>query len=335
MLIQGDVNGDPARRRQRRSGRHQPAVLRPSGRTHRTTASTRRRVQIGSEAGHLSRGRRDDPTWRRLQVRGTPRRQRQSRPDGPGGPGSSSTGQILSIDDWANGDYPEIEQLMFDSGLSLSGSWMRTTTWRFDDPFGSHRNPVSPTWTVWQTLHGFVLCVEAGLRGSRRRVGIEPPSNNNDDKHLRRRRCRHTTVPCQYHDAAYDDSGPSISTSCQTPTTYFSASTTRWPFEAYNPRSPAQRYAEVESPVRSTYRRLLRFLRLGGMVDGHDLEHNPLGKLPGSVWSIPSEPLQVPDSLGVDHFAAFPQEWPRRLILGWCPQEVCSECGVRPSTRGR
>ena len=59
----------------------------------------------------------------------------------------------------------------------------------------------------------------------------------------------------------------------------------------------------------------------------HDLEHNPLGKPPGSVWSIPSEPLQVPDHLGVDHFAAFPQEWPRRLILGWCPQEVCSECG--------
>ena len=45
------------------------------------------------------------------------------------------------------------------------------------------------------------------------------------------------------------------------------------------------------------------------------------------MWSIPSEPLQVPDHLGVDHFAAFPQEWPRRLILGWCPQEVCSECG--------
>lgn len=59
----------------------------------------------------------------------------------------------------------------------------------------------------------------------------------------------------------------------------------------------------------------------------HDLEHNPLGKLPGSVWSIPSEPLRVPDHLGVDHFAAFPQEWPRRLILGWCPAQVCSECG--------
>jgi DNA modification methylase len=59
----------------------------------------------------------------------------------------------------------------------------------------------------------------------------------------------------------------------------------------------------------------------------HDLEHNPLGKLPGSVWSVPSEPLKVPDDLGVDHFAAFPQEWPRRLILGWCPAEVCTACG--------
>jgi len=48
---------------------------------------------------------------------------------------------------------------------------------------------------------------------------------------------------------------------------------------------------------------------------------NPRGKLPGSVWSIPSEPLKVPDELGVDHFAAFPQEWPRRLILGWCPPD--------------
>jgi len=52
-----------------------------------------------------------------------------------------------------------------------------------------------------------------------------------------------------------------------------------------------------------------------------NFKFNPLGKLPGSVWSIPSEPLQVPDSLGVDHFAAFPQEWPRRLILGWSPPD--------------
>jgi DNA modification methylase len=54
---------------------------------------------------------------------------------------------------------------------------------------------------------------------------------------------------------------------------------------------------------------------------------DPLGKLPGSVWTIPSEPLTVPDHLGVDHFAAFPQEWPRRIILGWSPSGYCVECG--------
>lgn len=54
---------------------------------------------------------------------------------------------------------------------------------------------------------------------------------------------------------------------------------------------------------------------------------NPLGKLPGSVWSIPSEPLRVPDHVGVDHFAAFPTEWPRRLIAGWSPRDVCTACG--------
>jgi len=46
---------------------------------------------------------------------------------------------------------------------------------------------------------------------------------------------------------------------------------------------------------------------------------NPLGKIPGSVWKIATEPLKVPDQLGVDHFAAFPTEWPRRIILGWSP----------------
>ncbi len=54
---------------------------------------------------------------------------------------------------------------------------------------------------------------------------------------------------------------------------------------------------------------------------------SPLGKLPGSVWTIPSEPLKVPDWLGVDHFAAFPQEFPRRIILGWSPSGICVECG--------
>jgi DNA modification methylase len=46
---------------------------------------------------------------------------------------------------------------------------------------------------------------------------------------------------------------------------------------------------------------------------------NPLGRVPGSVWEVPTQPLAVPDALDVDHYAAFPMEWPRRLITGWCP----------------
>lgn len=66
----------------------------------------------------------------------------------------------------------------------------------------------------------------------------------------------------------------------------------------------------------------------------HSVSNNPLGKLPGSVWEVPTEPLKVPDRLAVDHFAAFPSEWPRRLILGWSPPGVCTVCGEgrRPVT---
>lgn len=46
-----------------------------------------------------------------------------------------------------------------------------------------------------------------------------------------------------------------------------------------------------------------------------------LGRLPGSVWSIASQPLRVPAELNVNHFAAFPMEWPRRIISGWCPPD--------------
>ena len=55
--------------------------------------------------------------------------------------------------------------------------------------------------------------------------------------------------------------------------------------------------------------------------------NNPLGKLPGSVWVVPTEPLRVPDHLGIDHFAAFPTAWPKRIIQGWSPSGVCVECG--------
>jgi hypothetical protein len=64
-----------------------------------------------------------------------------------------------------------------------------------------------------------------------------------------------------------------------------------------------------------------------GSVGMPSFARSPLGKLPGSVWTIPSEPLKVPDWLGVDHFAAFPQEWPRRIILGWSPSGICTACG--------
>ena len=57
-----------------------------------------------------------------------------------------------------------------------------------------------------------------------------------------------------------------------------------------------------------------------GLALQHDLQHNPLGKLPGSVWTIPTEPLKIDPKLGIDHFAAFPTEWPRRIILGFCPE---------------
>lgn len=59
----------------------------------------------------------------------------------------------------------------------------------------------------------------------------------------------------------------------------------------------------------------------GGNVDYPDgmVSANPLGKLPGSVREVPSQPLKVPDHLGVDHFAAFPVAWPLWIIRAWSP----------------
>jgi site-specific DNA-methyltransferase (adenine-specific) len=67
--------------------------------------------------------------------------------------------------------------------------------------------------------------------------------------------------------------------------------------------------------------------RASGIMGFGTGEVNPLGKLPGSVWDIPSQPLTVPAALGVDHFAAFPMELPRRCVLGWSPPGVCTACG--------
>ena len=62
-------------------------------------------------------------------------------------------GQILSIDDWLNGDYPEIEALNFSAGLVPE--WIldaNMTIRRVDDPYWAVANPMTPTFTVWQSL---------------------------------------------------------------------------------------------------------------------------------------------------------------------------------------
>lgn len=61
---------------------------------------------------------------------------------------------------------------------------------------------------------------------------------------------------------------------------------------------------------------------------------SPLGKLPGSVWSVASEPFVVPPDIKArydlpDHFAAFVggTELVRRIMLGWSPHAICLTCG--------
>jgi DNA modification methylase len=56
------------------------------------------------------------------------------------------------------------------------------------------------------------------------------------------------------------------------------------------------------------------------------------GSLPGSVWVVAPEPFDVPDIVRERydlpaHFAAFPTEIPRRIVLGWSPPGICTECG--------
>jgi hypothetical protein len=46
----------------------------------------------------------------------------------------------------------------------------------------------------------------------------------------------------------------------------------------------------------------------------------------GSVWTIATEPLILPDHLP-DHFAAFPSALPSRIVRGWSPSNVCRTCG--------
>ena len=62
-------------------------------------------------------------------------------------------GQILSLGNWASGEHPELEQLMVHSGLVAE--WQldaNKQVRRFDDPYWRQANPLSPAFTVWQSL---------------------------------------------------------------------------------------------------------------------------------------------------------------------------------------
>lgn len=99
---------------------------------------------------------------------------------------------------------------------------------------------------------------------------------------------------------------------------------------------------EVREPVQadqhSMSRRGRTDRRLAAADGGQTSAANPLGKLPGSVWEIAddetpavwkiaSQPLVVPEYLGIQHFAAFPVSLVKPVILGWSPPGICLECG--------
>jgi site-specific DNA-methyltransferase (adenine-specific) len=53
-----------------------------------------------------------------------------------------------------------------------------------------------------------------------------------------------------------------------------------------------------------------------------DQPGHPLGKNPGSVWTIPTKAFRGP------HFATFPEALIRRPILATCPEAICTRCGM-------
>lgn len=89
------------------------------------------------------------------------------------------------------------------------------------------------------------------------------------------------------------------------------------------------RYFSAVDEIRESYdERTAGRYALGRADNGGPSHTNPLGKLPGSVRTVPTEPLTVPNWLGVDHFAAYPTAWPKWLIQGWAPTRgVCVACG--------
>lgn len=89
----------------------------------------------------------------------------------------------------------------------------------------------------------------------------------------------------------------------------------------------------VSQPWRSTGgietgsgRRAMQDDATNGLFSGERVrEYNPLGKLPGSVWAIPSEPLVVPDDIGVDHFACVDAGTEILTTRGWLTHDQLAE----------
>jgi len=55
-------------------------------------------------------------------------------------------------------------------------------------------------------------------------------------------------------------------------------------------------------------------------IEGYK-ELNPLGKNPGDLWTIPTQPF--PEA----HFATFPERLVEPMIKAGCPQWICKKCG--------
>jgi len=54
---------------------------------------------------------------------------------------------------------------------------------------------------------------------------------------------------------------------------------------------------------------------------GEEINYHSLGKNPGDVWTIPTQPF--PEA----HFATFPKKLVEPMIKAGCPQWICKKCG--------
>jgi len=207
-------------------------------------------------------------------------------------------GQILSLDDWANGDYPEIEALMFSSGLIPE--WIldaNRIVRRFNDPYWAQANPMTPTFTVWQSLcmgnYGYSLPAmeinEAGVWES------NIPSTTTTIAIVQNPTTTTTTIPPQppsepqlepeeesipndqpvFQEAApetfpeYVAEGPT-STADGSPYDLYDAEWDGYPFEA-TVRLLEDRYPpETSGKHHFRFSIAIEFLRNGGMIRGLD-----------------------------------------------------------------